>query len=70
MKVWATRNGGFRYRICNVQFYIFCFLSSSIMLSKVTTLFDALDKEGQIQDYQALINQEENTEMSPIIVTN
>ena len=40
------------------------------MLSKVTTLFDALDKEGQIQDYQALINQEENTEMSPIIVTN
>jgi len=42
----------------------------SIMFSQVTTLFDALDKEGQIQDYQALINQEENTEMTPIIVTN
>jgi len=58
-----------------VGFVIFSFTFSafgvpSIMLSQVTTLFDALDKEGQIQDYQALINHEENTEMSPIIVTN
>ena len=52
------------------SFTFSAFLVLSIILSQVTRLFDALDKEGQIQDYQALINQEENTEMSPIIVTN
>jgi len=52
------------------SFTFSAFLVLSIILSQVTRLFDALDKEGQIQDYQALINHEENTEMSPIIVTN
>jgi len=44
------------------------------MLSQVSKLFDALDNEGQIQDHhngeegQALINQQENTEMTSIFV--
>merc|ERR1712130_183052 len=44
--------------------------------SQVVKLFGALDKDGEIQDDnnreeegQVLINQEENTEMTPIIVT-
>ena len=52
------------------SFTFSAFLVLSIILSQVTRLFDSLDKEGQIQDYQALINHEENTEMTPIIVTN
>ena len=57
--------------ICEIFHFTFsAFLVLSIILSQVTRLFDALDKEGQIQDYQALINHEENTEMTPIIVTN
>merc|ERR1719341_1873024 len=42
--------------------------------SQVSKLFDALDNEGQIQDHhngeegQALINQQENTEMTSIFV--
>jgi len=52
------------------QTFLLTRLVGNLKGSQVTTLFDALDKEGQIQDYQALINQEENTEMSPIIVTN
>merc|ERR1719205_530995 len=43
--------------------------------SQVSKLFDALDNEGQIQDHhngeegKALINHEENTEMTSIVVT-
>merc|ERR1712110_578869 len=43
--------------------------------SQVSKLFDALDNEGQIQDNhngeegKALINHEENTEMTSIVVT-
>jgi hypothetical protein len=52
------------------QTFLLTRLVGNLKGSQVTTLFDALDKEGQLQDYQALINQEENTEMTPIIVTN
>jgi hypothetical protein len=52
------------------QTFLLTRLVGNLKGSQVTTLFDALDKEGQIQDYQALINHEENTEMTPIIVTN
>jgi len=50
-------------------------LVSNLKGSQVSKLFEALDKEGQIQDDhneeegQALINNEENTEMTRIIVT-
>ena len=66
MNIWEGSCIGFVI----INFTFSPFWVSSIMFSQVTTLFDALDKEGQIQDYQALINQEENTEMTPIIVTN
>jgi hypothetical protein len=52
------------------QTFLLTRLVGNLKGSQVTTLFDALDKEGQLQDYQALINHEENTEMTPIIVTN
>jgi len=52
------------------------FLSLDPAFSQVSKLFGALDKDGEIQDDnnreeegQVLINQEENTEMTPIIVT-
>jgi len=59
-----------KMKLSTSQTFLLTRLVGNLKGSQVTTLFDALDKEGQIQDYQALINQEENTEMTPIIVTN
>jgi len=61
--------------ICEIFHFTFsAFWVASLMLSQVSKLFDALDNEGQIQDHhngeegQALINQQENTEMTSIFV--
>ena len=58
----------------NIQFYIFFFwVPLNHVFFQVTKLFEALDKEGEIQDAhnkeegQALINQE-GTEMTSIPV--
>ena len=61
--------------ICEIFHFTFsAFWVASLMLSQVSKLFDALDNEGQIQDHhngeegKALINHEENTEMTSIFV--
>merc|ERR1719264_1178924 len=56
------------------QTFLLTRLVGNLKGSQVSKLFDALDNEGQIQDHhngeegQALINQQENTEMTSIFV--
>jgi len=63
-----------KMKLSTSQTFLLTRLVGNLKGSQVSKLFDALDNEGQIQDHhngeegQALINQQENTEMTSIFV--
>merc|ERR1712226_382018 len=63
-----------KMKLSTSQTFFLTRLVGNLKGSQVSKLFDALDNEGQIQDHhngeegQALINQQENTEMTSIFV--